>query len=406
MAGANANDLPGMPDLANFGADFNEADRPAIRDLATIGVVTARAVHRSSQVITAAFDGFNPGDIADATNRTPNYIATVLRNLAADDGENPNAIPALDAAARVGRTLKEALTVRPVRFKEITIPPFSSQEPEDWLKWSEYVLRPIINQNGWDDDRAKAILPSLIGKGNFFNNVCGIKHFPIDAQGNPIPKTLDQVLQEYDRAILPPAASAIAIAQAQKVKQKEGESIASYVARFMAVFRRAFPLADEEDDYTRNNMLNTLMNGLYHSAIRARCFAREPPLDTIQMFSEYAMAQQAAITRNAMAEGKSERGLFAMDNAKGKGRGKGASSTAPEGAVTDRRLLFCNHCKLRGHLEAGCFKKPGNEHLKEAFLKRRNSFEGGKGGPAKKRKMGALDKPERKEEEDRYPGNQ
>ena len=267
------------------------------------------------------------------------------------------------------------------RPKEYVIPEFDGKTPEEWSIWRDMKFRRLVRLNQWTDAKAKQILPTLF-KGAYQQNLSQVDVEATNDQGFAL--SLNEVLRECDKVILPPSETALAQQQALSLSQEEDESLAAFFSRFRGAFYRAFPEAGENDYLTKHIKLETLARGIANKAVRERVHAHMTSLHSMDDMLQYAQDQEAALMRDKAGKERFsvnsiKRKAANLNNGKNSKRRKGngpagnkpgQGQNQPKG--TNPRSVVCGACGNKGHLESTCWNKKGQEHLKAVMQAKRS----------------------------------
>ena len=344
-----------IPNIENIGP--YRQPRVAAELLVGSSLLAIRQVTRTFNSISSIIGGIARGqphteDIVDAPDRPPMY-------------EDPDAF-------RIGANWSATIK-KDGKAREINPGYFNSDKAEDWLSWVQTIFTRAAEANNWTAAHAKRVLSTSI-RGKFMDNVADIDPNQLDAQGEPI--TLLRYIGLLSKAILPPSASQFARSTASNIKQEDHEDMTAYLARLKAAHRRAYPDFDwVNNDAAKEMIMTAAIRGMANPKVQERCYSNQSSFKSLDDVAEYALDQCAALVSTCTNQNKPmERGIFAMNRGAPNARkrsGNDVNSPANKRARNDAKP--CNFCKGKSHTEATCFKKPGQEHFKEAFEQARKN---------------------------------
>ena len=313
-------------------------------------------------------------------------IGAVLQALAPQYPPPAAGQPPVPMEQRVGHMLRAAYIRQgqPSRPKEVVIQPFSSNKPEYWRTWVRNNFLQAVELNGWDDARAKRVLPTLF-TGQYAHLVSHVdvnRTIP-NEQNRPI--TLQELIDDYTNVITPGSQSDLAKTTLGTITQRDQEELGVFFARLKTVFERAYPDIDMNQPLARDMIIPNAIRGLNKSEIRVRCQAHLAEFADLEDLRAFAETQNAALLREAINTGKynperginsvqkpaDNRGRRAPRNQKDQRPSPSSRSKRPRKGDPSPKKDFCNYCKKPGHIEKNCYHKQ-NRPAKKGV----NSMEG------------------------------
>ena len=228
---------------------------------------------------------------------------------------------------------------------------FGNTEEEDWLTAKEHFRNTHLLNNFTDAEGKLALAAAMVGDAALAVRDIG--------QGG-VGRTFDDQLEVYEARFLPAAASEIAKAQFEALKQARGESALRYISRGRSMYYKAYP-----DELERNEAYLTrhLMLGLYDSNLRVQVM-RTHPVTTNQLL-EAAHDETAVISMNKYVNNGRQAGAVPMEiGALNGAGGKGAAAAAAAGGNAaakgqggeKKKRVRCFYCGFHGHIKKDCNK--------------------------------------------------
>lgn len=212
---------------------------------------------------------------------------------------------------------------------------FGATAAEDWQNYRRTFARLAV-LNSWDDLQAKTILSACMEG--------AAETLASDLDPTLPNENLRNYMDRFDIVFIPPAASALAKADFDRVVQLPHETEATYHTRLRNLYRRAYPRARDVEALIRKFTM-----GLRNQAIRDQVLRADP--------QNYADCLQAAQNeRSVQTIRKVATTPFGMDMEIGTIATFSAIDPELPGiiAAVEERTRKCFNCTESGHLVAAC----------------------------------------------------
>ena len=233
---------------------------------------------------------------------------------------------------------------------------FSNPSTEDWT-----ILRRHYENtaalNGFTDREAKLALSAAMEKD------AALAVRDIVVEDNLV--TFANQLDRYEARFVPAAASELAKAQFESMKQRRDENALVYTCRGRALYHKAYPNAQGEE-----LLIRTLIHGMLNKTIRTQTMRARP--ETMDALLECMQNEAAVVNMTAYLDGGKQPSQVPMEigamqkmasppaNAAPLAARAGAPAAAAAGAARPgdrpKKKLKCFYCGNWGHIKAECKK--------------------------------------------------
>ena len=257
-------------------------------------------------------------------------------------------IQVLEAAAAAAQGGGQNARRRDHKFRT-----FSNPSTEDWT-----ILRRHYENtaalNGFTDREAKLALSAAMEK----DAALAVRDIPVE--DNLV--TFAQQLDRYEARFVPAAASELAKAQFESIKQRRDENALVYTCRGRALYHKAYPNAADEE-----LLIRTLIHGMLNKTIRTQTMRSRP--ETMDALLECMQNEAAVVNMTAYLDGGKQPSQVPMEigamqkfnaapGAAGAARQGPAVQAASPARPQDKpkKKLKCFYCGNWGHIKAECKK--------------------------------------------------
>jgi hypothetical protein len=215
---------------------------------------------------------------------------------------------------------------QPPRLPQLT---FENTESDDWLMFRQAFLNHLRYYRCDDEQGRRALLSCM--RGLAFRAISALDH-----EGG---LDLQQLLAEYERKFLPPAASDTARMKFETAVQGAKEDILPFHGRLLTLYQRAWP----DIPFQPRQLIRAFARALNRRGLRLAILRRDPA--TYEEALDLALREQAAQVASLAVPGTAP--------APG---GAGAEEPMEIGALTkDAR---CYNCDRPGHIARDCRARP------------------------------------------------
>lgn len=246
--------------------------------------------------------------------------------------------------------------------------PLKRSEPLEWKTWREN-FETIVEINGWEPARTKREIKAAMLE------EAAVLTQDIAIRADDAAFTVQELLDAYEARFVPPAASALALAEFQAAKQEAAETAVKFHSRLRGLFIRAYPNQAAQAN-VNVDLINNFTQRLRHPDTQMFCLSQNPA--TFAAALTLAQQHESALIRRkasrSFISSIAEDGLEEVDWA-------GSNEVNAMGQYRPRGSVKCFYKPCGGpHVIAHCPMLKEASELYHKYEKQRNSMKtsGGK----------------------------